>query len=118
MSIESDLYSVLSGLADGNVFIMAAPAQTQPPYVIYRVLEVDPIMTLQGPEGTSKFTIGFEAYGATFSEVKTLEDATKTAIDAAIATLSGWREPRLDDMYYPDLDEFMRPVVYSFWHSS
>lgn len=117
MTIESDIVTALSSVASGRVYPNAAPQDAAVPFVVYRLVDADPVNTLRGYAGATKSTFAFESWAATKSSAVTIRAAVQTAIDAVYATLAGFREPPGESGYDPETDQYMEPCVYSFWHS-
>jgi len=117
MSIQSDIKTALAAVASGRVYPEAAPDNAALPFVVYRKVAADPLMTLQGYAGQTRFTIVFDCWARTYAEAITLADQVRTAVEAAAALKPQYREPADPDVYEPSVDQFVEPVVYSIWHS-
>lgn len=123
MSIQADIVTALSGVADDKVYPAGeVPDDTEPPFVAYRRTLLDPVMTLQGYAGTSKSVFIFECWGQKTASVSakqsslTLADEVIDAIDAS-SILTKYREPVSGEEYEPEVLELMEPVQYAFWHT-
>jgi len=125
VSIHSDIIEALeySDVASGNVFPDAAPETAVPPLVIYRRTVYEPIMTLQGPEGTIRSEFVFECWGTkSVSETAkasalALAASVRAAIESSADLWSKYEVPASGEMFEPATLEMMEPVIYSFWHA-
>lgn len=117
MSIQSDIKTALTGIASNRVYPEAAPDNASLPLVVYRKVSSEPLMTLQGYAGTTRFVFVFDCWARTYQEAMTLADSVRTAIEAAAALKPLTREPADPDDYEPSVDQFVEPVLYSFWHA-
>lgn len=118
MSLHSDLKTALSTALSNKLYFLAAPRDTIAPFVIYLVISEEPLMTLQGPEGTVKYTVAFECYGKTGQEALTTKNTLLSTLTADTTLPAKWREPNEEEKYINETDEYMEPVVYSFWHTA
>ena len=116
MSIQSDIATALATITGVESFPQHAEQDTKYPFVIYRKLSADPLMTLQGYGGMTKSTFVFECWAQTYQGVITLVDQVRTAVEAAAALKPFYREQGDPDDYEPAVDVFVEPVLYSFWH--
>ncbi len=116
MTIESTIVSTLSSVASGRVYPSAAPQDAVTPIVIFRVVQIDPLMTLQGPTGDFKTTFMFESWASTLSSAVSTRASVQSALDGAFSTLGGYMEQPGEVNYDPDTDQHMAPCIYSFWH--
>lgn len=121
MSIQSDIITVLTGgspqVADGRVYPQAAPQDAVLPLVVYRKVSSDPLMTLGGYAGMTKSAFVFECWAGTYAAAMTLADSVRSAIESAEALKPCYREQGDPDDYEPSVDQFVEPVLFSFWHS-
>lgn len=117
MSLQSDIKTALAGIAGNRVYPEAAPDAASLPLVVYRKAGSEPLMTLQGYAGTTRFTMVFDCWARTYAEAITLADQVRTALEAAAALKPMYREPADADDYEPVVDQFVEPVSYSFWHT-
>lgn len=117
MSIQSDIKTVLASVAGGRVYPEAAPDNAALPLVVYRKVSSEPLMTLQGYAGTTRFVFVFDCWARTYLEAMSIADSVRTAIEAAAALKPLTREPADPDDYEPAVDQFVEPVLYSFWHA-
>jgi hypothetical protein len=125
MSIHSDIVDALgyTNVANGNVYPDAAPETALPPLVIYRRSVYDPLMTLQGPEGTARSEFVFECWGAK-SAVQTakasalaLASEVRNAIESSVDIWSKYELTATGEQFEQETLEMMEPVIYSFWHA-
>ncbi len=114
MSVQSDITTALAGLS-GTVYPDAAPQDEEYPFVVYRRIAFEPVMTLQGPADNARSTFVFECYAATLSAALTLAEEVRAAVLSAFP--GAWREPGDGETYEPVVDAFMEPLVFSFWHT-
>jgi hypothetical protein len=117
MSVQSDIKTALNAVASGRVYPQVAPAEVDRPFVVYRKVDEDPVMTLQGYTGLTNFTFAFDCWADTYLEALTLADSVRAAVEAAAALKPLSRVPSGADDYEPAVDEFIETVVYSLWHS-
>jgi hypothetical protein len=117
MSVQSDIKTALAGIASNRVYPAAAPDAAALPHVVYRKAGAEPLMTLQGYAGTTRYTFVFECWARTYAEAITLAEQVRTALEAAAALKPMYREPADADDYEPVVDEFLELVAYSFWHA-
>lgn len=115
MSIQSDITTALAAVASGQVYPDAAPEDAAMPFVVYRRIGYDPVMTLQGAADAARSTFVFESYATTLNGALTVAAAVVAAIVAAFP--GAYREPGDGEDYQPVVDAFMEPVTYSFWHT-
>lgn len=122
MSIQSDIITALIGgspqVADGRVYPQAAPQNAALPLVVYRRVNSEPLMTLLGYAGTTKHIFVFECWASTYAAALSLADSVRGAIESAAALQPCYREQGDPDDYEPAVDQFVEPVLFSFWHST
>lgn len=117
MTIQEDIVTALASIASGKVYPQAAPHNTAAPFVVYRKVYSDPVMTLAGYEGTTHSGFVFECWDDTYAGAISLADSVRTAIEAAAALKPSYREPADPDEFEPAVDLYVEPVQFSFWHS-
>lgn len=117
MSIQGDIVTALAGIAGDRVYPDAAPQDASMPFVIYRRVVKDPLMTLAGYAGSTRSSYLFESWATTKAESDAVSAAVVAAIEAAVAITTKYREPVSAEEYEPQVDSFMEPVQFSFWHS-
>lgn len=98
------------------MYANAVPEKTPMPYVVYRKLSTEPLMTLSGYAGMTKSVFVFDSWGETYADAMSTADAVRTAIEAAAGITIKFREPGDPDDYEPAIDSFVEPSLYSFWH--
>jgi hypothetical protein len=114
-----DVSGVTSIVGADGVYSDAIPQDKTLPAVVLKRTLFDPVMTLQGPEGTANSVYVFECWASTKSGAIALAGALGTAIEAAAGLSTKYRLPYDgDEQYEPTLDQFCEPVQYSFWHST
>lgn len=130
MTIEADIVTALSGVADDRVFPNAAPESVPAPLIIMRRIGYDPLMLLTGSAGIAKSTFIFMCWGAKTGDTpETRKGAKKRAMELASdvrAAINGdssgssftsfFEEPVDSDDFEPETLEIMEPVSFSFWH--
>lgn len=111
MTIKSDVIAIMTGIA---IYPGAAPQDAAKPFVIYKVAPSTPVNTIHGtcPITGSEFI--FECWAATALGAETLAASVRSLIDAS--SLIKERIPAPEDGYDPDVDEYVEPVAYRFWH--
>jgi hypothetical protein len=117
MTIETDLMTALAAVAGGRVRMNETDEKTARPYVIVRLIDQQPLMTLQGYAGSTKSFFEFESWAETKSSAVTTKLAVQAAIDAVFSTLAGYREDPPESGFDPDSGLHMEPCRYSFWHA-
>lgn len=121
MSAQSDIVLAFMGsplpLAHERVYPEAAPQDAQRPFVVFRKVAADPLMTLQGYSGQTHYIFAFESWAATYLGAMQQADLIRVAIEASLALQPLYRQPTEPDGYEPAVDEFVETVLYSFWHS-
>ena len=121
MSLQSDILSALSAVASGKVFAQFVPeksangAEINPPFVVFRVLNKDPLAVLTGDEGLKNFSVVFECYSETLDGALTLAGQVQSAIEAS--SLNYYSESAPGEDYTLEVAVYMEPVYYGFWHS-
>lgn len=117
MSLQSDIKTALAGIASNRVYPEAAPDNSTLPLVVYRKSGAEPLMTLSGYAGMTRFTVIFDCWARTYAEAITLAEQVRTALEAAASLKPMYREPADADDYEPAVDQFVESVAYSFWHT-
>lgn len=115
MTIETDVVSVLTAAGVTAVYPSAAPQDAAKPFVVYRVAKAQPITTIHGTTVITGSDFVFECWAANVEGARTLASSVRTAIDASV-TLTKERIAAPEDGYDPDVDEYVEPVSYRFWH--
>lgn len=115
MSVKSDVIAVLT-TASIAAYPGAAPQGAVKPFVVYKVTAVEPINTIHGTCPITGSDFVFECWAATAAAALVLAEAVKAAIDAG-ASLVKQRIAAPEDGYDPEVDEFVEPVAYRFWHT-
>jgi hypothetical protein len=114
MSIKTDVIAALAGSPQIAVYPGAAPQDTPKPFVVYKTAASTPINTIHGtcPITGSEFV--FECWGSTAAQAANLAETVRNMIDAS--ALVKERIPAPEDGYDPEVDEYVEPVAYRFWH--
>ena len=116
MSLQTDLFALLSATFSGRIFPLIAPEETAPPYAVYSRVSSQEVSTLDtnGGLGNAYTTrLQVDVYAATYAAAQ----ASATAVKAA---LKGWAtENTVDgeqDFYEPDT-KLHRVMMNVFtWH--
>ena len=115
MSLQSDIVTALSAVAGGQVFPQYANADLEPPFVIYRINSKDTLQTLDGTIHDRNWSVVFGCYSDRYSDAITLADSVRAAITAS--GLTHYEESSPGEDYEPEVDLFMEPVYFGFWHT-
>lgn len=115
MSIQSDIVTALSSVADGRVYPQIAEQEAALPLVVYRIIGKTPAQKLNGGAGIINTTVEFACWAETYAEAISLADSVRTAINAA--SLISYEESSSGEDYEPQTDAFVEPVTFGFWHS-
>lgn len=113
MSIQTDIVTALASVAGGRVYPQVAPQDAVNPFVVYRIVGNEPLMTLQGYAGTTKYTVEFTSIAGTYAESLSTAGAVQSAITTAFP--GAFREPPPENQYIPEVDEYAESVTFSFW---
>lgn len=114
MSVQSEIVTALAAVAGGRVFPQAATADAVKPFVIYKNNGSEPVMTINGYAGITRTSFTFDCWGATAQSALDTAASLRTALE--ISSFKWVREPTPDNGYDSESDEYVEPVVYSFWH--
>jgi hypothetical protein len=119
MSLQSDLVTALAGVAGGQVYPDAVPADIDKPYVVYRVKNESPLSRLNGTVDLIKFSVDFLCFENTYNESLTLAGAVRAAINAITPTATFMFFPTTSsgEDYVVPVDDYMVPVSFGFWHT-
>jgi len=115
MSLQSDIVTALTSVASGKVFPQFVPADVDPPFVVYRINSKDPLTTLDGVVHLHNSSVVFECYAATYSGALTLASSVRSAIVGS--SLQQYEDSAPGEDYEPQMDIFVEPVYYGFWHT-
>lgn len=115
MSLQSDLITALASVASGRVYPQIAPEGATYPLVNYRVINKEPIVTIDGVVHATDYQVVFECWGATYASALTTAAAVRTAIKASALNYSSIAEPGED--YDATADSYMEPVYFGFLHT-
>lgn len=119
MSLQSDIVTALAGVAGGQVYPDAVPADIDKPYVVYLVRNETPESRLTGAVGLINFSVDFLCFQDTYNDSLTLAEAVRTAINAITPTATFMFFPRTSsgEDYNVPTDDYMVPVSFGFWHT-
>ena len=115
MSLQSDLITALSAVASGKVYPQAVPADVELPFVVYRVINKDPLTTLNDSVDDINSIVTFESYADDYAEALSISADVVTAIEASGLTYYKTQSPGED--YEVVTDAYMEPVFFGFWHT-
>ena len=115
MSLQSDIVTALAAVASGKVYPQFVPADVDPPFVVYRVISKDPLSTLSGGVVETNSVVEFDCFADSYSAALTLAGSVRTAITSSGMTYYESTAP--GENYEPEVDVFMEPVFYGFWHT-
>ena len=115
MSLISELVTIMTAAGITAYYPEAVPEDIDLPFVVYRILNKDPLTTLNNSEDMNRFTMSFESYGASLAAAQTLSNSVKTAIEAS--GLIFYRESQPGEEYIQLIDGYMEPLFYGIWHS-
>lgn len=115
MSLQSDFITALAAVASGDVYPQAVPEDAELPFVVYRILNKNPLTTIDSANHNTQWLVSFECYADTYAGALTLAGTVKTAIEAS--SLVYYEESAPGEDYEPLLDCYMEPVFYGFWHT-
>lgn len=112
MSFQTDLITALASVAGGRVYPNIAPENATYPLVNYRVLNKEPIATIDGVVHAIKYNVVFECWATSYSGALTTAASVRAAITASTMTYYPTDEPGED--YEGTTDSFMEPVYFGF----
>lgn len=114
MTFQTDLITALASVVGGRVYPNIAPENATYPLVNYRVLNKEPIATVDGVVHATKFTVVFECWATNYTTALTTAASVRAAINASVLTWYPVDEPGED--YEPTTDSYMESVYYGFLH--
>jgi len=115
MSLQTDIITALSAVASGQVYPQFVPADIEPPFVVYRIASKDPLQTIDGTIHMHNSSVVFECYADTYAQALTLAASVRSAITSA--SFTEYEDSAPGESYEPQVDLFMEPVYYGFWHT-
>lgn len=115
MSLQSEIVTALATVASGAIYPQFVPADVDLPFVVYRVVNKDPLVTLSDGSVETNYIVEFDCYDENYSDALTLAAAVRTAIGLSSLVYYETNSPGED--YEPIIDVFMEPVFYGFWHT-
>jgi hypothetical protein len=113
MSLQSDILTALASLGADKVWPQAVPADVDPPFVVYRVLNKAPETTLNDSETAVQSVVVFESYAEDYQGALDQAAAVEAAIVASGMTY--YRDVSPGEDYLPLIDGYMEPVFFGFW---
>ncbi len=122
MSIAADIKTALGSLTLATYWPNYAPEGTDPPAVISSRDSYDPVMTLQGPEGTAQSIYTFACWGSKTPTITAIASARAIAAEVVAAIEASninlrYRMPVSAEEFAEETLQVMEPVRYSFWHA-
>lgn len=117
MSIEASIKTAMGTLAGGQLYPDYAPETAMVPYIVYRRVSREPLMTLDGPTGDVRSSYIFWCWAISPAAAQALSDDVAAAINAAAAITVKFEEPVTVDAFEPVIDEYAVPRQFGFWHT-
>lgn len=114
MSLQSDLMTALAAVAGGRVSPDISAEKTLYPLVNYRVLNREPIATIDGVVHATQWQIIFECWAKNYDDALATATAVRAAITASALNYYPISEPGED--YDAQVDSYMVPVYLGFLH--
>lgn len=112
MTLEEQLFSLLSPLASGGCWPLIAAQGTAAPYITYQSVISTTNNTLRGASDTQNTRMQIKAYASTYVAAKALGKS----IDAALAGAAFTNIKLTDQMLpEPDVKLFCAMLDYSIW---
>jgi hypothetical protein len=115
MSLQTDIVTALADVASGQIYPQFATADIDLPFVIYRILNKSPLGTLSDGTVEVNTIVEFDCYADSYSEALTLAESVKAAI--GLSGLTFYESTAPGESYEQDVDVFMEPVFFGFWHT-
>lgn len=115
MSLQAALITALAGVAGGRVYPQMAPENTPYPLVNYRILNREPIASIDGTVIATDYLVVFECWAASYASAMSTSDAVRVAIRASGLVFVDTSEPAAE--YDAAADSFMEPVYFQFIHA-
>lgn len=121
MSIESDIYTALTGyapltaLVGTKIYAVRLPQAPSYPNILYRRINTDFNMTLDGPNALRNPTFQFDVRATTFDAVLSIIDAVEDAMLAA-GTFSVSIDNRVDMDFEDPIGTFRSVIDFSVWY--
>lgn len=112
MTIETVIYSALSGLASGKVYPLVAPEKVVAPFIVYTRIASTPQNQLNGSATLDQVRIQVDTYANTYSAVKALGVQVRSAIEGSSAKATLQTE---QDFYEPELKLYRLTQDYYCW---
>ena len=113
MSVQEDVVTALATVGDGKLYPQVAPADAELPFVVYRRLSQEPLLTLGGATAATKSVMEFACCAKTYAEALSLADTVRATLYAS--SLNWFPVPAPGEAYEPEVDGFMEPVYAGFW---
>ena len=116
MSLQTKITAALVAvLGADKVYPQAVPEDVPSPFVVYRILNKDPLTTLDDTENDIRYIVAFESYADDYQDALTLAGQVRTALTAAGTGLVYFRDVSPGEDYVPELDGYVEPVFFGFW---
>ena len=116
MSLQSDIVSILSSVADGKVFPQAAPFNQDVPFVVYRILNKVPVNNFCGYAGKVNYVVAFDCWAKTYDKALSLAGEVDAAFYAA--DVQSYRDTSPGEDFELLEETFVEPTYWGFWYDS
>ena len=122
--LENALRSVLVTAAtdaESRIYPQVLPQNVTLPAVAYQQLGDDPIDDIDGHSGLFHSRVQYDAFAATFNDVKALIEQIRLALQGYTGTVLGVTikgvqlETKLD-LYEPEVQEYRSVIRFIVWH--
>ena len=115
MSIQDDIVTAMNDAGLTNMYPGAAPADIEPPFVVYQRVSQEPLLTIHSSAPRSTLsTFVFACHDKTYGGALNLADTVRAALSASSLTWHFVSTP--GEEYISEVDGFMEPVYAGFWH--
>jgi hypothetical protein len=115
MTIETQIYTALSGLASNKVYPMVAPDKITAPFIVYSRLSSTPENTLDGGSTIDLVRIQVDTYENTYSAVKLLAESVRLAMESNVLLKATLQSEQ--DLFEPDLKFYRISQDYYVWQT-
>lgn len=75
-----DFYDAIKELANGQVYALIAPQDTQYPAIVYTPIVQEHIFGLDGPQGLQRIRVQVDTYARTYQEAYALQELVLDAL--------------------------------------
>jgi hypothetical protein len=114
MTIETAIYTALSGLASGKVYPLVAPEKVTAPYIVYSRISSTPENTLDGGSTIDLVRIQVDTYANTYSACKNLAESVRVAMESGVVKSTMQTD---QDLFEPDLKVYRISQDYYVWQT-